>query len=290
MKENDEKIGQEKFENESDFLVSQILNASDREVLDNVRKVYGDENKLADETKEIFRRGLTAHQVERAFLKKTPGYVISPKRSTLSRVSGVLTGLAHLTEHVPLFTRRQIGLVLALATVCVAIITFVGETFLNFPSKVARNLFAGHPCYEDAANAPPDEMVHAYRVCAEQGDALAQYRVGQLYASGIAGRDKDDREAAQWYKRAAAQGYSYAQVALGRFYENGRGGLPKDDREAARLYSLAAAQGNPFAQMALASFYEHGRGGLPTDKIYAETLRKTASDALAVAMVPGPEK
>jgi TPR repeat protein len=79
-------------------------------------------------------------------------------------------------------------------------------------------------------------------------------------------------------------------VALASFYENSRGGLPKDDREAARLYSLAAAQGNPFAQMALASFYENGRGGLPTDKIYAANLRKAASDALAVAMVPGSER
>jgi hypothetical protein len=309
MNKDDERIGQEELDKECDFLVSQILNASDREVLDNVRKLYGDENKLADETREIFRRGLTTHQInadKKASLEKTPAYVISPERSTLSRVSGAsgwkraFTGLTRLTEHMPWFTRRQIGLALALSTVSVAIIAFVGETFLrspsflsrsfNFPSKVSREQLANDHCYREAIKVAPDDKLDAYRLCAGRGDVLSQYLIGRLYEKGDGGLRPDDREAVRWYKRAAAQGYSFAQVALASFYENSRGGLLKDDHEAARLYSLAAAQGNPFAQMALASFYENGRGGLPKDKIYAESLLKAASEALAVAMVPGSER
>jgi TPR repeat protein len=58
-------------------------------------------------------------------------------------------------------------------------------------------------------------------------------------------------EAARLYKLAADQGNAWAQYFLGDFYVDGRGGLPKDDREAARLYKLAADQGNDFARAAL---------------------------------------
>jgi hypothetical protein len=299
MKENDENIAPEELDSETNFLVSQILNASDREVLDNVRRMYGDENKLADETREIFCRVLTTHRINKnktTFFKKISAQIMSMLLwiSGFSPWKAASIGLTRFSKHIPLLTRRQIGLAVTLSAVSVGIVlvslkeSFLGSQWIvNVTSKVSKNKFATLPCYKEAANAPSDKIVDAYRACAEQGDALAQYQLGRLYAKGIAGQREDDREAALWYKRAAAQGYSYAQVALASFYENSRGGLPKDDREAARLYSLAAAQGNPFAQMALASFYENGRGGLPTDKIYAESLRKAASDAHAVAMVPG---
>src|ERR1700747_1670081 len=46
----------------ADILVEETLNASDNQILDEVRETYGDENKLADEAKRIFDRA--AKEVE----------------------------------------------------------------------------------------------------------------------------------------------------------------------------------------------------------------------------------
>ncbi len=43
----------------------------------------------------------------------------------------------------------------------------------------------------------------------------------------------DDREAARLFKLAADQGEAVAQFSLGQFYAAGLGGLPQDEREAA---------------------------------------------------------
>ena len=53
----------------------------------------------------------------------------------------------------------------------------------------------------------------------------------------------DDREAARLYGLAADQGNANAQFTLGEFHRGGLGGLASDDREAARFYKLAADQG-----------------------------------------------
>lgn len=55
------------------------------------------------------------------------------------------------------------------------------------------------------------------RPMAEQGNALAQYNLGVMYASGQ-GVKQDCREAAKWYRLAAAQGNAMAQHKLGLLY------------------------------------------------------------------------
>jgi hypothetical protein len=57
---------------------------------------------------------------------------------------------------------------------------------------------------------------------AENGDADAQYRLGQIYASGE-GVPEDDTKAFKWFKKAAEQGYAIAQNNLGNAYRHGRG-------------------------------------------------------------------
>jgi TPR repeat protein len=49
------------------------------------------------------------------------------------------------------------------------------------------------------------------------GDAKAQSKLGEMYASGE-GVPEDDTEAVKWYRRAADQGFWLAQYNLGVMY------------------------------------------------------------------------
>ena len=48
---------------------------------------------------------------------------------------------------------------------------------------------------------------------AEQGDAMAQFNLGQCYTNGT-GVEKDEQKAVEWYKKAAEQGHAGAQFNL----------------------------------------------------------------------------
>src|SRR5204863_9668943 len=61
---------------------------------------------------------------------------------------------------------------------------------------------------------------------AKQGDAVAQYHLGLLYANGQ-GVLKDDAQARQWYEKAAVQDHVEAEVNLGMLFDYGRG-RPQD--------------------------------------------------------------
>jgi len=100
---------------------------------------------------------------------------------------------------------------------------------------------------------------------AQQGDAEAQYNLGNLYAFGP-GMPQDYAQAAIWYHKAAEQGRADAQFALGDLYEDGHG-VPQDYAQAAVWYRKAADQGYAVAQLDLGVLYEHG-SGVPQD--YAE--------------------
>jgi TPR repeat protein len=91
---------------------------------------------------------------------------------------------------------------------------------------------------------------------AEQGNAVAQARLGLLYEEGrLGGRDPrlqvgdqeqgvpQDTEAVKWYRRSADQGNASAQIILGLKYEYGRNGVPEDLVLAYMWLDLAAAQG-----------------------------------------------
>jgi TPR repeat protein len=101
---------------------------------------------------------------------------------------------------------------------------------------------------------------------AEQGQALAQYNLGLLYANGQ-GVSKDDAQALQWYEKAAAQGHADAQVNLGILYDYGRG-VAQDYKKAVYWYRLSAKQGNELAQRQLGLMFERG-DGVPQDYVQA---------------------
>jgi TPR repeat protein len=106
-----------------------------------------------------------------------------------------------------------------------------------------------------------------YRMAAEQGDAMAQYRLGRMSHLGQ-GVPRDYGEAVRWYRMAAEQGDPQAQFHLGALYQSGPGDVPRDPAEAAKWYRMAAGQGFGKAQLCLGFLYEHGEG-VPQDDVLA---------------------
>ena len=58
------------------------------------------------------------------------------------------------------------------------------------------------------------EAVRLYRLSAEQGDAKAQFNLGNRYYNGQ-GVPQDYKEAVKWYRLSAEQGVAQAQYNLG---------------------------------------------------------------------------
>jgi hypothetical protein len=125
----------------------------------------------------------------------------------------------------------------------------------------------------------PRDFVQAadwYRKAADQGYALAQYRLGLLYQQKESGIMKDDAQAATWLRKAADQGNAPAQAALGLCFSQGTG-VAQDDAQAAAWFQKAVAQNNPDAMVGLALMYDRGRG-VPKDGKQAFALLHQAAD------------
>ncbi|PCH57783.1 MAG: hypothetical protein COC15_00260 [Legionellales bacterium] len=58
---------------------------------------------------------------------------------------------------------------------------------------------------------------------AQNGDSYSQWWLGEAYANGEEGVDKDEKEAHEWYLKAANQGDADAQERIGRDYLFGLG-------------------------------------------------------------------
>ena len=129
---------------------------------------------------------------------------------------------------------------------------------------------------------------------AEQGDAEAQFNLGQLYANGQ-GVHQDYVQARQWYEKAAVKGESLAQLNLGIIYGNGNG-VPEDYQLALYWFRLSANHGNAMALTQLGLMYERGNG-VTQDVVLAhkwyilgaangDKLGAELRDALAKRMTP----
>src|ERR1700678_1904987 len=78
---------------------------------------------------------------------------------------------------------------------------------------------------------------------ANAGDAASESLVAIQYQKGdIAPRAFV--KAAAWYRKAAEQGYALAQYKLGLLYQERESGIVKDDAQAAAWLRKAADQGN----------------------------------------------
>ncbi|POM73301.1 Hypothetical protein PHPALM_9863 [Phytophthora palmivora] len=105
---------------------------------------------------------------------------------------------------------------------------------------------------------------------AEAGDPTAKSRLGEYYAFGKGGVQKDQARAVQYYKEAATAGIIRAQYNLGYLYLTGDG-VPKDALQAEALFRKAAEKGFVMAMVNLAQMYRTGYGKVPKD---LETARK----------------
>ncbi len=110
---------------------------------------------------------------------------------------------------------------------------------------------------------------------ANNGDASAQYFLGNMYRDGD-GVPQDDSQAVDLYRKAAAQGDVRAQIALGLMYKLGRG-VTKDNSQAADWYRKAAAQSDAFAQYTLGEMYYYGWGVTQDYSQAADWYRKAAA-------------
>ena len=78
-------------------------------------------------------------------------------------------------------------------------------------------------------------------LAAEQGDLVAQCRLGYMYLYGN-GVDQDYNESLVWFQRAADQGLSEAQLKLGALHAIGKG-VYEDSVEAYKWFQLAGISG-----------------------------------------------
>jgi len=93
------------------------------------------------------------------------------------------------------------------------------------------------------------ELLDKQKVLAEQGNAIAQFNLGEFYAKGL-GVEKDPKEALKLFQKSAESGFVRAQSRLGMVYHFGLG-VEKDPKEALNWYRKAAAQGDEWSQKVL---------------------------------------
>lgn len=101
-------------------------------------------------------------------------------------------------------------------------------------------------------STPKKSDIHEIRRAAENGDAEAQYKLGNAYLAGEE-IENNPAEAARWYRRAADQGFASAQCDLGVLYSIGNG-VQKNDAEAKSWFQKAAKQGNQTAAFNLSLY------------------------------------
>lgn len=155
-------------------------------------------------------------------------------------------------------------------------------------------------CYDKTMGE--EENLENCLTIADQGDAEAQYTLGNMYSNGE-GVESNVLAAEAWYLKAANHGHAAAQYALGALYEGMPETTPSNEPvfgsvvalgdlsglaaqanlgttfdlclqigdgpiEAIKWYRLAAAQGHTDAPIQLGKIYEHGRG-VPQDDMLA---------------------
>ena len=120
----------------------------------------------------------------------------------------------------------------------------------------------------------PGMSAEDIRARAEQGDANAQFTLGQMFEHGR-GVPLSFVDAIKWYQASANQGFATAQSTLGYLYQYGE--LVKKDPQAAFMWNLKAAQqGDAYGQHNLAVMYDEGTGIPENDEEAVKWYKKAA--------------
>lgn len=141
--------------------------------------------------------------------------------------------------------------------------------------ETINKAFAAH-CRGDYATA-----LRLLRPLAEQGNANAQYNLGNMYMDGL-GVPQNDAEAVKWFRRAADQGFVDAQSNLGAMYIDGKG-VRQNHAEALRWLRLAADQGDAEAQSNLGNMYIKGAAVQQSIEEAMKWYRRAADQGRAIA-------
>ncbi len=107
--------------------------------------------------------------------------------------------------------------------------------------------------YEERFEAEEEERSELFPR-AHQGDAEAQFRFGEMCATGKGG-PRSSRAALKYYRDAALQGHVEAQFRVGNMYRSGT--VVFNNSEANNWYRKAAEQGHAEAQYRLGQIYEN---------------------------------
>ncbi|MBC7905631.1 MAG: sel1 repeat family protein [Rhodospirillaceae bacterium] len=126
---------------------------------------------------------------------------------------------------------------------------------------------------------------------AAQGDASAQYLLGQAYRDGK-GVKKNLAEAASWFAIAAGNGEKGAAMDLARAYEQGAG-LPRDLHQAAQWWFRAGNLGDEAAKARFLELFlaeETDQIGGPTGAAWLEAVAATGNVDAILALGEAYEK
>jgi hypothetical protein len=154
----------------------------------------------------------------------------------------------------------------------------------------AADVAAGRAAFEKGDYA---RAMSEWQRAADQGDADAEFGLGQLYEFGAGDLPQDYKRADYWYRKAAGQGNSEAEYRLALIWSAGAEGLPPDFVEAYGWAVLAAASKGVWGSLAaelkaqletVTSPQQQAEG-----KKRAETWKATvATAAPAPKPTPGP--
>lgn len=96
-----------------------------------------------------------------------------------------------------------------------------------------------------ALNTPPEYLAQAITACqqlAQQGDAQAQYELGEFLYEGQS-TPRDLPQALHWFEQASLQGNAQAQLRLGNMFFRGEG-VPANKVQAYIVLKMAAVNGS----------------------------------------------
>ena len=122
-----------------------------------------------------------------------------------------------------------------------------------------------------------DKAWPLFNGAAEQGNATAQYYLGDYYYYGKGNISLDYSKASEWYRKAANQGNDDAQLSLGYMYDMGLG-VTENNTEAVKWYRKAANQGSAAAQWNLYLCYRDGEGVAKNAALANQWLKKAADN------------
>ena len=114
-----------------------------------------------------------------------------------------------------------------------------------------------------------------YRMAAERDMAEAMFKVGEFYENGMGGVRTSNENALKWYIRGAAVNHLPCQLKRAAFYEEGKGGLERDQEMALKLYLQSALKGDACSQFRAARIYEN-KMRLETTQNKRDEYRKLA--------------